>query len=526
VLRNNQSIQRYRFKKQNVTTNMKHKHKKYIKTKIQYGINPMRTSMIMLFPSIAYPLPSIRSSIVVLLFLLVWNDVYDPPHSKGLVMVCHAQSTTLAGYTPSTDVTYASTIDIDQQTIENLLSQMTGAGTGNSSSGGGTNDDSLILEAYNVYQQRLLSLSTVDGENMRDQNGLFFPVFAAFLYYMGQSNYAIDFIRAGYNGTVTISGYFGNFDFAQYNLPGGRTQVIQLGPIILSSVQYIIRNLDVALQLCSDCAMSGGSGNDCGPSLLDEAVAYYVGSIQDTVSTSDAGYMMYATADRLCQSFNTCDGTISSTGQTTSRVNAVIMEQFTNMQQSLQQGQCVDATTNRDTIVQQIFIPFIQGTIRATYFNPNGNGSEFCSADAAMYAAAILPLIFNCSEADAKTIYEHTEPASTVTDSAIVQETFMNNYNCLGLTTDDVGTFAPDVMVDWARCIFSTPAPAVATNPVTVPATTPVGTVKLPSAGPVLAPTLVVPTSKSRSATVTLPFNQMMLICFTILATLITAVTI
>jgi hypothetical protein len=391
---------------------------------------------------------------------------------------CQAQ--TLAGYALITDVTNSSTIDVDQSAIEQLLLQLTGSSK--------ANDDVLLQQAYALYSQRLRLLST-DGEVMRDANGEFFPTFALFLDYMGSSDYAHDFVDAGYNGTVTTSGYSGNYNFVKYSLPGGRSQVIQQVPILFSSVQYVIRNLEVAVQQCSACLGSGTTGVDCGVALVDEAVALYVGSLQDTLSESDAGYMMYATADRLCQLFNTCDGSLASTGQPTSRVNAFVMQQFAEMQQNVQQGLCVEAMSNRDRIKQQIFVPLIQGTIRSSYLNEGGTGSEYCAADAAIYGASILPLIFNCSSSDAKTLFEQTEPSTTITSAVTVQELLANSYSCLGITADDVGTFSPDSVVKWGRCGQPTPSPIVVTNPPGVAPTTPgtVPTAAPPSPAPVPA---------------------------------------
>jgi hypothetical protein len=396
--------------------------------------------------------------------------------ASWLWSVCRGQ--TFAGYTPATDVTNSSIIDVDQSAIEQLLSQLIG------SSSSKANDDILLQQAYALYLQRLRLLST-DGDVMRDADGEFFPTFALFLEYMGSSDYAHDFVDAGYNGTVTTSGYSGNFNFVVYSLPGGRSQVIQQVPILFSSVQYVIRNLEVAVQQCSVCLGSGTTGVDCGVALVDDAVALYVGSLQDTLSTSDAGYMMYATADRLCQVFDTCDGTLTSTGQLTSRVNAIIMQQFAEMQQNVQQGLCVEASANRDRIKQQIFIPLIQGTIRSSYLNEGGSGSEYCAADVAVYGASILPLIFNCSSSDAKTLYEQTKPSTTLTSGSTVQGLLANSYGCLGISADDVGTFSPDVVVNWGRCGQPTPSPVAAAYPPGVGPTRP-GTVV--TAAPSLAP--------------------------------------
>ena len=373
------------------------------------------------------------------------------------------QTPPLMGYTPITNVTYQSTIDVDQQQIENLLSQITGSNT--------QQDQTFIDQANEVYTQRLRTLSSADGtEFLKPSNtNEFLSFFYLYLEYMGDSDFAHDFINAGFNDAATTSGYSGNFKLVEYSFPGGLQNVVQVGTIVLTLLQYVIRNLDVAIEECAICSNTNDVTSDCGLSLIDEAAAYYVGSLQSTVSNSYEGFLLYGAADRWCQLFNTCDGTITFNDATitTSRVNMIVMQQLLNLQSNVQSRSCnpddATITTFRNIIVSQLFVPIIQGLIRSVYYTEQSVVSDFCDADATMYAAAILPLVLNCTgDDDAELLFDHTRPDRTVpTNATLVHEILKRNYDCLGISSSDIGTFNPDVMVEWGRCGQPTPAPVV-----------------------------------------------------------------
>ena len=394
-----------------------------------------------------------------------------------LVILPARAQTTLMGYQPITDVSYQSTIDVDQQQIENLLSQITGRSK--------IQDQTFLDQAYAIYTRRLRTLSSADGTAFRKPSNTneFLSFFYLYIEYMGNSDFAHDFITAGFNDTATTAGYSGNFKLVEYNLPGGLQNVIELGTIILTLVQYIIRNVDVAIEECVLCANMNDTTSDCGLSLIDEAAAYYVGSLQSATSNSYEGYLLYGTADRLCQLFNTCDGTIILNGVTitTSRVNMIAIQQLINLQSNIQSRSCIPddddetiATSRnagseilefRNILVSQLFIPIFQGLIRSVHYTKQSIVSDFCNADATMYAASILPLILNCTgNGDAKLLFDHTRPDRTVsTNATLINEILFRSYNCFGITSNDIGTFDPDVMVQWGRCGQPTPAPVVPT---------------------------------------------------------------
>lgn len=414
----------------------------------------------------------------------------------------------LMGYTSTTDVTYQSTIDVDQQQIENLLSQITGS-TSNKQQ-----DRSYIDQAYAIYTQRLRTLSSADGTAFRKPSNTneFLSFFTLYIDYMGDSDFAHDFITSGFNDTATTSGYSGNFKLVEYNLPGGLQNVIQLGTIILTLVQYIIRNLDVAIEECIICTNTGDTTSDCGVSLIDEAAAYYVGSLQSTLSNTYEGYVLFGAADRLCQIFNTCDGTLTFSDTiatsrqssetdgtvTTSRVNMVVLQQLTNLQSNIQSRLCSADTVGttmmlRNTIVSQLFVPIIQGLIRSVHYTQQSVVSDFCNADATMYAAAILPLIYNCTgNDDAESLFDQTKPNRDVTTNAtLINEILLRNYDCFGISSvNDIGTFNPDIMVEWGRCGQPTPAPVVP-KPVTPPTSAPSSATVVASTAPTMVPVTI-----------------------------------
>ena len=408
----------------------------------------------------------------------------------------HAQS--LMGYTSVTDVSYQTTIDVDQQQIENILSQITGSDK--------QQDQAFIDQAYAIYTQRLRSLSSEDGSTFRkpSNENEFLSFFSLYVEYMGSSDFAHDFITAGFNDTVTAAGYTGNFQLVDYSLPGGLQNVIQLGTVILTLVQYIIRNVDVAIEECIICVNMNDSTSDCGVSLIDEAAAYYVGSLQSSLANSYEGYLLYGTADRLCQLFNTCDGTITVDDSTvstsrantiallqqltvsTSRVNMIALQQLTNLQANIQSRLCNDDTTMlyRQILVSQLFVPIVQGLIRSVHYTEQSIVSDYCSADATMYAAAILPLVNNCTGSkDAKLLFDQTKPnRASRTNATLVNEILQRSYDCLGISSNDIGTFDADMMVEWGRCGQPTPAPVVP-SPISLPPTS------APSSATVLATT-------------------------------------
>jgi hypothetical protein len=312
-----------------------------------------------------------------------------------------------------------SRIDIDQQEFVRLVSA---ADTGWQAG----------LEFYNQSLLRTLS-QTNDGEDMRNRSTQeFYTFFEPYLDYMGSAYYPHDFITNGLEGSVTTSGYTGNFDFSNVG-QDGRSVVAETAPVLLALFLYIVRNLELAVDDCHACVAASSSPSDetsCGLAWLDQAVAYYVGSLEGEDGSGD-GYLWYALADRLCSSFATC-----VSGGTTSQVNTNVMDGFSTMQQNLQSGLCSEASNNKNAIRTQLSIPLVQGVTLALF--QVDDDSELFAIEATMYAAALLAPIQACNAVDASVLYEATKPGGSLSWTT-VHRTLQVHYPCLGLTCEDVG---------------------------------------------------------------------------------------
>merc|ERR1711865_1015799 len=85
-------------------------------------------------------------------------------------------------------------------------------------------------------------------------------------------------------------------------------------------------------------------------------------------------------------------------------------------------------------------VPLIQGTLSYSYLiDKKGDTSEALAAEAASFAAAVLPRVHACSPEDAATIFENTKVGATTTSFAAVKQAFENQYECLGVQYQDVG---------------------------------------------------------------------------------------
>jgi hypothetical protein len=210
---------------------------------------------------------------------------------------------------------------------------------------------------------------------------------------------------------------------------------VKKGAAYMSVAMYVIRELEDAIDDCNKgCATA--DCNDDSVHALDEAVAFYTGSLQEEGN----GQLMYALADKRCSNFNTCgrDGD-SSEGQ--SMVNFEIFADFDRMKSALGEKECDSARTFKESIVRQMFVPLIQGTLRYAYFTGvQPEGTQKSEAEGAAFAAAVLPMVHACDADDAQTIYDSMKTGQANTaDFKAVKKAFEKNYACLGITCQDVG---------------------------------------------------------------------------------------
>jgi hypothetical protein len=207
---------------------------------------------------------------------------------------------------------------------------------------------------------------------------------------------------------------------------------------------YVIRELEDALD---DCARQCGTQcNDDAVYALDEAVAFYTGSLEGQ-DGSGTGVLHYSLADKRCENFKTC-GPDGNELKGTSKVNLEIFKDFKRMQTELLNAQCQPARVHKENAVKKMWIPLIQGTLRYAYIlSTTPQTDDKAQAEGATFAAAVLPMIASCDANDAATIFNNMRPAplSATVDFQAVKTAFENNYGCLGISCADVGGVYDDV---------------------------------------------------------------------------------
>ena len=199
---------------------------------------------------------------------------------------------------------------------------------------------------------------------------------------------------------------------------------------------YVIRELQASIAECREACESDDCDAPTGG--LDEAVAFYAGSLEGPDGTNGQAYLLYTLADRRSFDFKT-GGSNGDSVTGNSKVNIEILQQFVQMRNSLSSGKCDDATKNVERIVQLMTVPLVQSTIKYAQkrgVDPTDKPDEL---EGAAFAASVLPMVHACNEGDAQTIYDNMKVGSTTTDFGAVKSAFENNYGCLGMTCADVG---------------------------------------------------------------------------------------
>ena len=125
------------------------------------------------------------------------------------------------------------------------------------------------------------------------------------------------------------------------------SEVVKKTTAYMGTAMYVIRELEDALD---DCVASDSTRNDDAVKALDEAVAFYTGSLEGSAGGSGSGVQFYALANKRCKNFSTC-GTSGEALTGNSKVNHDIFEEFDRMQQNLSNGSCADARKNKEDIV-------------------------------------------------------------------------------------------------------------------------------------------------------------------------------
>ena len=305
----------------------------------------------------------------------------------------------------------------------------------------------------NNNDRTIQSFSTKAEEKMRPAPGqAYFKDFQTFVDYYGDTDYANKWILAAFGGNSTsYSSGRGDADFAPLvgNAGKGRAEAFKKGTLFLNIWMYVVRELEDAVADCRvACDLS--SPEDCNEDpvyALDEAVAFYTGSLEGQEGTGD-GNLLYYLADLRAEEFRTA-GYLSNDPEGKSYINHEIFYWFSEMQEALLSknsdgtGQCDAAEEIKDTIVDLMKVPLIQNVIRYAYVRGMQENAheEKSEAEGATSVAALLPYLHKCHPSSANTIYDQLKIGSDAADVnfARVKETLESLYECLGVNCVMVG---------------------------------------------------------------------------------------
>lgn len=223
-----------------------------------------------------------------------------------------------------------------------------------------------------------------------------------------------------------------------------RVEVAQKSAAYMNVWMYVIREMEDAVD---DCDANNLNQNDDYVKAWDEAVAFYVGSLEGE-DGSGSGNLLYALADKRCANYGTCVDDESGL----SNVNERVMELFNKGKTQMLSGECSGLIGTKDSIVELMTVPLVQGTLRYAYKLEYLSGGDKEMAEGYAFAAAVLPRLAVC-DTDAATIVANNllvngsssrnsiydQPWVMADGFAALKAEFEENYDCLGITCEDVG---------------------------------------------------------------------------------------
>ena len=202
--------------------------------------------------------------------------------------------------------------------------------------------------------------------------------YALYTSYFGSDDYADKIIS---NVLTSIAPFNLSSDAQRSELVAGYLNVMVM-------YMAVLQKLYQASQACeSDKSQSQQS--------LDQAVAYYVGSIEGSSDGGlDGGQLLYATSKALCGNFSKC------VDEANSEVNQKLFTIFSDMSSSIQLGACADfQTTLQDSVEPLLPVPLIQGSLHYAVQNAKlSQGADDASLGSAdPFALSLIPFVNSAS---------------------------------------------------------------------------------------------------------------------------------
>ena len=312
-----------------------------------------------------------------------------------------------------------------------------------------TNTFSLTYE-YDIREDNdndrtLQSLSTRADKEMKACDVCpYHEDFQLFLNYYGDADYANRWIMgASYRRQTNFKTGMGEADFSTFEYKPALAEAMSKGAVSMSVLMYVIGRFEDAIHEC-DKTCSINQCDDGPVHSLDEAVAFYAGSLQGKDGSGD-GRFLYEFADRMAIDFRTA-GEDMDDDVGTSFVNLQIFDNFKKAQLALLQGYCNVAQDHKRAVVNLMKVPLVQSILKIADHREKRDSavtenSEKIEAEGATYAAALLPWLYQCNKNDAQILYENMRIGSSASKVRFseVKTALERNYDCLGITCQQVG---------------------------------------------------------------------------------------
>lgn len=203
---------------------------------------------------------------------------------------------------------------------------------------------------------------------------------------------------------------------------------------------FSVRELEFALEMCRRNDTTAAKAG------VDRAVAFWIGSLEGT-DGAGAGVLSYALAMGRCVDFKTC-GDNGDALEGAAAATSKLLESLNSTRASLTIDDCDTATDHVNDAIASMYIPVIQSALLYAHRQDDGNGFETTEKEegaGAVFASAVLPLVAACNTDDAEIIYETMKNNRDFSvNFSDVKGLFEKNYECLGVTCEDIGGIVRD----------------------------------------------------------------------------------
>jgi hypothetical protein len=195
---------------------------------------------------------------------------------------------------------------------------------------------------------------------------------------------------------------------------------------------YVFRELEHANYLCvtGNCTEIS-CYNKPAVHEVDEAVAFWVGSLEG--KNGGTGVLSYDMTNNRGAEFGTASNGIAN-------ANAGMFQSFEVASQSIKSNDCDGGKNATLSLWKANTIPLVQNLLKYTRITADGGGNAVQIAERVAAAMNVLPLISSCSPSDADVIYENVKVGASTTSYDAVAAAVANNYQCLGISAENIGT--------------------------------------------------------------------------------------